>query len=72
MCPEGEDFMPAPPDPEDIIYEEEAAHEVVGEAKERDGADKSEIDHDKASSTDSIQNDHQTSDKEETGPVTES
>ena len=59
--------MPAPPDPEDIIYEEEAAHDVV-EVKERDGADKSDID--KAPGTETSQSD-QPPDKEETEPVTE-
>ena len=60
--------MPAPPDPEDIIYEEEPAVHEVGEAKERDGAGKSESD--KAPGTESAQSD-QTSDKEETELVTE-
>lgn len=59
--------MPPPPDPEDIIYEEEVGQEV-GEAKERDGADKSEID--KAPGTDNAQND-QILDKEEMEPVKE-
>ena len=54
--------MPAPPDPEDIIYEEEPAAHDVGVAKERDGANKSESD--KAPGTESAQSD-QTSDKED-------
>ena len=66
MCPE-DDFMPSPPDPEDIIFEEEVAREV-GEAEERDGADKSEVD--KAPGSDAVQDD-QTLDKEETEPVKE-
>ena len=65
ICPE-EDFMPPPPDPEDIIYEEEAAHEV-GETKERDGADKSETDN--APGTDNAQSDQPH--EEETKPITE-
>lgn len=60
--------MPAPPDPEDIIYEEEPAAHEVGEAKERDGANKSESD--KAPGTESAQSD-QTADKEETELVKE-
>ena len=60
--------MSPPPDPEDIIYEEEPAAHDVGEAKERDGANKSESD--KAPGTESTQSD-QTSDKEETEHVKE-
>lgn len=59
--------MPPPPDPEDIIYEEEVAHEV-GEAKEKDGTDKSDID--KEPGADTAETD-QTLDKEQMEPVTE-
>ena len=67
ICPDEENFMPSPPDPEDIIFEEEVAHEV-GEAEDRDGAGESEID--KAPGTDAVQSD-QTLDKEETELVKE-
>ena len=66
--------MPAPPDPEDIVYEEEPAAHEVGEAKERDGADKSEID--KAPGIETPQSDQPFNKevepvKEETEPVKE-
>ena len=67
ICPE-EDFMPPPPDPEDIIYEEEAAHEV-GEAKERDGADKDKSETDNAPGTDNAQSDQPN--EEKTEPINE-
>jgi len=66
ICPEEQDFMPPPPDLEDIIYEEEVGHEV-GEGKERDGAGKSEVDE----APDTAQS-NQPSNKEETEPITES